>query len=164
MESGTGFSEITVKLGQCFTANGNQPIFSALALFHAHQAVHEINARDVESAKFHSSQTSRVQHFDNGAIPQATGSLQVGQVQDGVNFVRGWDRPRKSMLLPRHFEAAERVRGDDLFPNEPNEKGIHADEQVLNGARLERCPVRGPMVTQMPMVGLDYLPVREALI
>ena len=110
--------------------DGDVSVLSALALFNAQDTALKVQIRQVELAKFVSSNAGGIKDFQYRPVTQAEWLGDIGNSQDTFHFGGGQDRLGQAMFCPRHFKLGGRVEGNDALPGEPGHEACHRREPL----------------------------------
>lgn len=110
--------------------NGDVPVLSTFPLFDAQHSALKIYVVHVQVAQITPSNAGGIEHFENGAVPQAEWSGDIGNPQDPLDFAVRQDRLWQTMFCPRHFEFGRRIEGDDSLSREPTHETRHRREPL----------------------------------
>ena len=126
--------EVAGESGGGDVPEGDEPLFVALA-DDAHEALFEVNVRDLQVAGLGDAQAAAVEDFEDGAVaegaPVAGGD--VHGVEDGADFLDGEDLRQVAPELGRIHAVAGVVLAF-AFEDEPVEEGAQGAEQARLGA------------------------------
>ncbi len=125
--------EVFAQPAEGAAAGGDDALFVALAEAHPYLALVEIEVLQLQEGEFLASQAGGVEQLEHGAVPNAEGIGDVGDLEKGLHGVQ-WKIAGKPMgWRSRRFEALKGIVFETGVGGEPVCEAFQIGEQVGSG-------------------------------
>lgn len=157
-ESGPDVGEVFVKPLHGAIGEGNEAVLFAFALSDHEGVLLEVEVVEGEVGEFFATDTGSVETFEKSPVTDADGGGDIGEVEDGFDFLLVEQGRRKAFLELGEFEFAGGISREMVLTAEPFEEGPDGGELDVLIGESEGVAVCFAVMEEVPLIAFKHEP------
>ena len=139
-EQGASLGQISSQPSRGSGSDWKQAAFTTLAFTDQEGLKSGVKVSYIQIRHFGTSDSCRVEEFENRPVPQPERALQIWQGEEALKFIGIQGLRQATVLLSREIQISRRIGRNDAFPAHPGEEASDGTEPGKLGVDPEWLP------------------------
>ena len=156
MSLGRASFQVFVEPGGGARANGQEPVFLALAFADHHRAAFQVEVIKAQAGQFLAPHSRRVKDFEDGPVPNAYRRGQVRLAQNLFGLMRREHLPGQTFFHFGQLQVGGGIGGDVILSAEPFEKALDGRQTDVLPGKAQGRAVLFAMMKEHALITLQH--------